>query len=113
MRALFFRFTVCAKTDLTEGAFAEHFATRGPKDAKGRCLRDFDLQTRLFRYPLSFLIYSSQFDGLPQAAKDYTYKRLWDLLADTNNASPYDLGTRQAIRAILLDTKPGLPAYWQ
>lgn len=93
--------------------FAQVFAAQGPRDAKGRSLRDFDLQTRMFKYPLSYLIYSAQFEGLPAAAKEALYKRLWDLLADTNNTSPYDLATRQAIRQIVLETKPGLPAYWQ
>ena len=93
--------------------FAKVFAAAGPRDVKGRSLRDLDLQTRLFKYPLSYLIYSAQFDGLPAAAKAAVYQRLWDLLADTNNASPYDLATRQAIRQIVLETKSGLPAYWQ
>lgn len=93
--------------------FAQVFAAQGPRDAKGRSLRDFDLQTRVFKYPLSYLIYSAQFDGLPPAAKDAVYKRLWDLLSDTNNESPYDLATRQAIRQIVLETKAGLPPYWQ
>src|SRR5207237_6574505 len=46
-------------------AFAAEFAALGPKDSKGRRLRDFDLQTRLFRYPLSYMIYSASFQGLP------------------------------------------------
>ena len=37
----------------------------GCGDVAGRSLRDFDLTTRLFKYPCSFLIYSPQFDGLP------------------------------------------------
>ena len=32
------------------------FARRGPRDSKGRSLRDLDLNTRLFRYPCSYLI---------------------------------------------------------
>ena len=34
--------------------FAGEFAARGPRDHAGRSLRDFDLERRLFRYPLSF-----------------------------------------------------------
>ena len=44
--------------------FAVQFAARGPFDQKHRTLREFDLKTRLFRYPLSYLIYSPAFDGL-------------------------------------------------
>ena len=37
-----------------EGAsgFTKTFPQRGPRDTQGRSLRDFDLQKRLFRYPL-------------------------------------------------------------
>ncbi len=35
-------------------SFTRTFPARGPRDARGRSLRDFDLQTRLFRYPLEF-----------------------------------------------------------
>ena len=33
-------------------AFSKTFPQRGPRDKRGRSLRDFDLRTRLFRYPL-------------------------------------------------------------
>ncbi|MGA3239889.1 MAG: hypothetical protein ABSG03_26740 [Bryobacteraceae bacterium] len=36
--------------------FTQSFAQRRPRDRQGRSLRDFDLEHRLFRYPLSFLI---------------------------------------------------------
>src|SRR5262249_10315672 len=35
-------------------AFQEEFSKAGPRDRRGRSLRDFDLKTRLFRYPCSF-----------------------------------------------------------
>lgn len=38
-------------------SFTKDFSRQGP-------LREFDLQTRLFRYPLSYLIYSSAIDAL-------------------------------------------------
>jgi hypothetical protein len=38
--------------------FADTFAGLGPRDRKGRSLRAFDLRTRLFRYPCSYMIYS-------------------------------------------------------
>ncbi len=34
--------------------FGKTFPERGPRDRQGRSLRDFDLQKRLFKYPLSF-----------------------------------------------------------
>ncbi len=94
--------------------FAEAFAARGPRDAQGRSLRDFDLHTRLFRYPCSYLIYSPAFDALPVPVKEYVVSRLHDILTgkdtspDFAHLTPAD---RQAIREILRATKPGLGAW--
>src|SRR6185436_8976685 len=41
--------------------YAADFASLGPKDHKGRSLRDLDMKTRMFKYPCSFLIHSEQF----------------------------------------------------
>src|ERR1700690_232227 len=54
--------------------FTKTFTERGPKDAKGRSLRDFDLRNRLFRYPLSYLIYSEAFDGMPDVVREQVYR---------------------------------------
>src|ERR1700722_16071747 len=61
--------------------FTKTFTQRGPQDAKGRSLRDFDLQKRLFRYPLSYMIYSSAFDGMPDIVRERVYQRLYDVLS--------------------------------
>ena len=47
--------------------FAEVFSAGGPRDRKGRSLRELDLQTRLFKYRCSYMIYSPAFDALPPA----------------------------------------------
>jgi hypothetical protein len=96
--------------------FAKQFPQRGPRDSKGRSLRDLDLKTRLLRYPLSYLIYSPTFDGLPDLAKQRVYRRLWDVLSGTDTAkefahlSPED---RKAIVEIVRETKSDVPAYWK
>lgn len=96
--------------------FADEFAKRGPRDEKGRSLRDFDLRKRLFKFPCSYLIYSHTFDQLPAEAREYVWKKLWEVLigkdksADFAHLSPED---RLAIREILIQTKAGLPAYWK
>ena len=46
---------------VSSNRFAEQFSNLGPRDSRGRSLRDFDLDSRLFRYPCSFLIYSSTY----------------------------------------------------
>ena len=95
--------------------FSEEFQKSGLRDSKGRSLRDFDLKTRMFRYPCSFLIYSEAFDSMPAPARDRVYQRLWDVLAGKDNnprfayLAPDD---RKAILEILLATKKGLPEYW-
>jgi hypothetical protein len=92
--------------------FAEWFAALGPKDSRGRSLRELDLRTRLFRYPASFLIYSEQFDGLPASAKQQVYTRLADVLSgrDTRKITQQlSAADRQAVLQILRDTKPDLP----
>ena len=97
-------------------SFAADFAARGPRDSKGRSLRDFDLKTRLFRYPCSYLIYSRAFDSLPAEVKEYIYQRLWEILGGrgTGKEDPQlssEDGT--AIVEILRETKRDLPDYWK
>jgi hypothetical protein len=96
--------------------FAEKFAARGPRDRKGRSLREFDLERRLMRYPCSYMIYTEAFDGLPAEAKEAIYKRMWQILSGEEKGQKYSrlvLADRQAIVEILRDTKPGLPDYFQ
>ncbi len=89
--------------------YAEEFVERGPFDSRGRSLRDLDLETRLFRYPLSFLIYTDSFDSLPDIVKDGFYKRLHRVLIGEDDSSDFAHLTeseRTAILEILEDTKP-------
>jgi hypothetical protein len=94
--------------------FASDFTKVGPRDRKGRSLRDFDLKTRLFRYPCSFLIYSQAFNALPEMMKDYLYRRLREVLSGKDRSRMYatlSAGDRKAVFAILLDTKPEFAAW--
>lgn len=96
--------------------FTEEFQKLGPRDSKGRSLRDFDLKTRMFRYPCSFVIYTDAFDGMPQVVKDRLYRRMWDVLSLRDNSPQFahlSASDRKAIREILLETKKDLPAYWR
>ncbi len=95
--------------------FTETFPERGPRDGQGRSLRDFDLETRLFRYPLSFMVYSRSFDALPAGAKATIYRRLFEVLAGEDNEEKFSHLTdddRRSVLEILRDTKPDLPAYF-
>jgi hypothetical protein len=91
-----------------EGAsgFAEKFMARGPRDSKGRSLRDLDLNHRLMRYPCSYMIYSPAFEALPAGVRGAVYRRMWEMLGKRDEAE------RRAIVEILRDTKPDLPGYF-
>jgi hypothetical protein len=91
--------------------FAEEFAALGPRDARGRSLRELDLERRLFKYPLSYLVYSESFDALPAVVKGYVYRRFREVLAG-HDATMTHLSTadRQAVLEILQATKPDFAA---
>ena len=105
-----------ARQVIGSSAFAREFAARGVQDSKRRSLRDFDLHDRIFRYPCSYLIYSSAFDALPDPAKGYVYHRLLQVLSGQDQSPDFSglaAQDRQAILSILLETKSGLPAEWR
>jgi len=96
--------------------FSTKFAAAGPRDRKGRSLRDLDLTRRLLRYPCSYVIYSRQFDALPSDARNAIYERLWRILSGEERDGRYNRLSRtdrEAIIEILIDTKPGLPRYFR
>jgi hypothetical protein len=68
-------------------SFTKTFAQRGP-------LREFDLHTRLFKYRLSYMIYSPLFDALPLEIRRTVYKKIFRELKDDPTAR------------ILRETKP-------
>jgi hypothetical protein len=88
-------------TDTIRGnsGFDVWFQKQGPTDPQGRSLRELDLKTRLFRYPLSYLVYSSAFDALPDYARDYVYGRFAAVLRDSDAL------------VILTATKPSFAQY--
>ena len=95
--------------------FAAEFANQGPRDRRGRSLRQFDLTRRLFRYPCSYLIYSEAFDNLPEPARQRVYRRLWEVLSGLDTSPIFkslSVSDRQSILEILRETKPDLPEYW-
>lgn len=78
-------------------------------------MRDLDLRTRLFRYPLSYMVYSDLFDGLPDPVRALVYERLFEVLRGDAAIDRFDrlsARDRQALFEILRETKPDLPTYW-
>jgi len=96
--------------------YEKDFSARGPRDSKGRSLRDFDLQKRIFRYPCSYLIYSEDFDAIPEPTKGYIYHRLFEIFTGKDQGDEFarlSAEDRRAILEILLETKAGLPEEWR
>ncbi len=104
--------------DTVQGSstFEKTFPQRGPRDSKGRSLRDFDLKTRMFRYPMSYMIYSDAFDALPDGVKARLYARWYEVLSGKDQSPKFAKLTeedRRNILEIVRETKPGIPAEWR
>jgi hypothetical protein len=93
--------------------FTAEFAKLGPFDRQGRTLRELDLKKRLFRYPLSYTIYTESFNAMPVPAKEYVYKRLREILTGADKSMAFSHlseADRAAVLQILEDTKPDFAA---
>ncbi len=106
-----------ALTDKIVGTsgFTAEFIKQGPRDQRGRSLRELDLQTRLFKYPCSYLIYSAAFNQLPPPLKVEIYRQLWEVLNSPKTDSRYrrlSNEDRHAIIEIVRDTKRDLADDW-
>ena len=97
-------------------SFIKDFSANALKDSKGRSLKDFNLKTRMFEFPCSYMIYSKNFDALPVIVKDYIWKELYGILKGNKKADEFNHLTAEmktAIYEIIKDTKKGLPDYWK
>jgi hypothetical protein len=95
--------------------FAEEFAARGPFDSRKRSLREFDLHTRTFKYPCSYLVYTRSFRQLPEEMRAFVWDRLGGILTGRITDAKYDhldQPTRTAIVQILQETCSELPSDW-
>ena len=64
--------------------------------------------------PLSYLIYSKSFDGMPDLAREHAYSRLLEILSGRDNSPEFDhlsAGDRRTVLDILEDTKPDFRAW--
>jgi hypothetical protein len=96
--------------------FPQDFAAAGPRDSKGRSLRDLDFRTRMFKYPCSFLIYSPAFDAMAPEIRTVILQKLHDILTGKNTEEQFARLTveeRGTVLEILRETKPTLPEYWR
>jgi hypothetical protein len=93
--------------------FRAWFEAQGPRKAQGRSLRELDLESRLFRLPLSYIVQSRDFAMLPAFARDYVWRELAAILQGKKlhpaleNVAAADL---LAVLQILQETQPGFAA---
>jgi hypothetical protein len=96
-------------------SFAETFSKRGPRDNQGRSLYQLDLQERLFRYPLSYMIYSPSFKQLPPSTLKLIALKLHQILtADVDQEGIEHLTPKLKLSLldILKQTHPQIVKYW-
>jgi hypothetical protein len=96
--------------------FAVEFASSGPRDSKGRSLRQLNLSTRLLEYPCSYMIYSEAFDAMPADARQAIYRRMWQVLSGAETDRKYaklPQASRRGVIEILQATKPEAARYFR
>lgn len=93
----------------------EDFLANRRADRAGNSLKDFDLETHMFRNRCSYMVYSPLFQNLPAGFKKLLYDRIGKALA----LSPSDPAfaylpnpEKTRIRTILKETLSDLPADW-
>lgn len=110
MEYMFFSEELPLKSPISgTSGFEKSFPTQGPRDNKGRSLRDLDLKTRLFKYPCSYLVYTDSFKQLPTEAAEYIQKRLDEILAGKDASEKFkhlSADDRRNISEILAETRP-------
>jgi hypothetical protein len=117
VRAMLFS-GAAAFTDPIAGTsgFAAEFSSGGLRDSHGRSLKDLDLKRRLLKYPMSYLIYSKSFDGMPALVKDYVYRRFREILTGEDKTAAFahlSAADRADILGILQETKPEFAALFK
>jgi hypothetical protein len=110
VRALFMAEMVSLDGEVVSNSgFGDKFPKMGPHDSQGRSLRDLQLDGRLFRHPLSYMIYSESFETLPQYVHDYIDGRIVEVLRGTDTtglSAKLSAADRTAISQILSETRP-------
>ncbi len=97
-------------------AFMRDFARNRKATRTGLSLKDFDLRTRMFKHRASYMLYTESWQKLPSVLKERVYYKMAEGLREQN---PAPLGAhipadeKRAIRMILKETLPGLPAWWR
>ena len=92
---------------VSNSGYRDWLAKVGPHDSRGRSLRELQLDKRVFRYPLSYMIYSESFEALPPYVQDYIDARIVEVLQGRDTAGlgkHLSEADRAAISQILAET---------
>jgi hypothetical protein len=108
------RLLFCGEAKLTDEIrgsvlFADDFQSAGPRDAQGRSLRDFDMKTRMFKYPCSYLIHGDSFASLEPSLRHEIVRQVKSILGENEPSERFTHLTaddRSNILAILSETHP-------
>lgn len=112
----------CGEYPLQDGgveggtAFQDAFLKNRHDTSDGRSLKDFQLLTRIFKNPCSYMIYSKSFEALPAPMKNEIYTQLWQVLSGADRSKDFShlsASERQHIREIITETKTDLPPCWK
>jgi hypothetical protein len=110
VESLFFVHEAALKGPVTgTSGFTSEFAQNGCRDPKGRSLRDFDLNDRLFLHPLSYMVTTKTFEEMPPVARAKAVERITSILNQGSSEEKYAHLTpsrRQTIKEILIATDP-------
>ncbi|MEQ1729005.1 MAG: hypothetical protein ABL982_11565 [Vicinamibacterales bacterium] len=93
--------------------YRDVFEASTPLDREGRSLGYMDLERRLLRWPVSFMIYSPSFDALPASVRQEIYRHIDESLAGASSLRGLPTlsdAERTTIRAILNETRPDFAA---
>ena len=94
--------------------FARDFSKREPQTKSGQSLYQFDLNTRMFKHPLSYMVYTDTFKALGPKTTAALHRQINQILTgsiSTTNESRFNHLTpeiRASIRQILTETHPEL-----
>lgn len=99
-----------------DATFIREFQRNKKPVSAGPSLKDFDLKTRIFKYRCSYMLYTDSWQKLPAALRERVYFKMGEGLREQNPNPAYahlPAEEKRAIRAILKETLPGLPAWWR
>lgn len=98
------------------GQFRADFERQGPRSPDGRSLREMDMRTRMFRHPLSYMVYSRAFQALPEELRTKVWSGIYQIVNNPMFSPGFEGLTskdKEAIREIVTQTIKPLPDFWK